>query len=258
MIETSPAAGHSVTAEPQDGVLVITIDRPGQRNAIDGTISEGLIAAIELLNSDNRLRVGVLTGAGGVFCSGMDLKAFAQAGLPAGLGPLLRDGSTHKPLIAAVEGYALAGGLELALACDMVVAARDARFGVPEAKVGLFAAGGGLLRLPQRLPVNVAMEMALTADPISAQRGYTLGLINRLAEPTEALADAITLANAITRCAPLSVDASRRLVRKVQCGADEDFWAFQAPLIKKVFRSSDAKEGPRAFSEKRPPAWQGE
>lgn len=248
---------EAVLVEVRNGVLVITINRPEARNAIDAAVAEGIVEAVERLNANDDLRVGVLTGAGGSFCSGMDLKAFAKSGMPASIGKLMRDGSPSKPLIAAVEGYALAGGLELALMCDLMVAASDTRFGVPEAKVGLFAAGGGLLRLAQRLPINVAMEMAITAAPISAERAYALGLLARVVEPGEAVKHAIELASTIAECAPQSVTASRELVRYVQGRGDKDFWQHQAPLVKQVFNSADAKEGSRAFAEKRIPQWTG-
>lgn len=246
-----------VLVDRRDGVLLITINRPDARNAINQAVSDGLVEAASELNSDPALRVGVLTGADGAFCSGMDLKAFAKTGMPTALGKLMREGSPDKPLIAAVEGYALAGGLELALMCDLIVAAKNTRFGLPEAKVGLFAAGGGLLRLPQRMPVNVAMEMAVTGRPITAERAYELGVVSRLVDGGETLRQAEEIAASIVECAPQSVSASRRLVRWVQSRSDEEFWKFQAPLVKQVFTSEDAKEGPRAFAEKRAPRWTG-
>ncbi|WP_028935820.1 crotonase/enoyl-CoA hydratase family protein [Pseudonocardia spinosispora] len=243
--------------EERDGVLIITLNRPSARNALDAALSAELVRAVALLNSRPDLHAGVLTGAGGVFCSGMDLKAFASSGLPDGLGELLRTGSADKPLIAAVEGYALAGGLELALACDLIVAARGARLGIPEAKVGLFAAGGGLLRLPQRIPSQVALEMAITGRPIDGERAFQVGLVSRATDEGEALEAAIELAASIVRCAPLSVRASRELVRAVHGRGDAEFWELQAPLVRRVFTSDDAKEGPAAFAQKRAPRWSG-
>lgn len=251
------ATEQVLRTEDHDGVLVITLNRPEARNALDTELSAGLVAAVDRLSADPDLHAGVLTGAGGVFCSGMDLKAFSASGLPKGLGELLRHGSPDKPLIAAVEGYALAGGLELALACDLMVAATGAKLGIPEAKVGLFAAGGGLLRLSQRLPTQVALEMAITGRPISSDRAHQLGLVSRLTEVGGALASGLELAGQITRCAPLAVRASRELVRTVHGRGDEDFWDRQAPLVRSVFKSADAKEGPRAFAEKRAPRWSG-
>lgn len=247
-----------VLTEERDGALLVTINRPSARNAIDNAVSDGLTAAFERLNSDDSLRVGILTGAGGIFCSGMDLKAFAKTGMPEGIGRFMRHGSPDKPVIAAVEGYALAGGLELALTCDLIVAAEGAKFGIPEAKVGLFAAGGGVLRLPQRLPTNVAMEMAITAEPITAERAFQLGLVTRLVEPGATVEQALELARSVARCAPLSVQASRQIVRYVAGRSDDDLWVYQAPLVKQVFRSQDSKEGPRAFAEKRSPKWSGQ
>lgn len=249
--------GDQVVVEKCAETLLITINRPSARNAIDGAVSAGLMAAVRRLGEDDDLRVGVLTGAGGVFCSGMDLKAFAATGMPAGIGRFIRNGSPDKPIVAAVEGYALAGGLELALACDIIVAAQAAKLGIPEARVGLFAAGGGLLRLSQRLPANIAMEMAVTGEPISAERAHELGLVSRVVEPGTAVDGALEVAGAITRCAPLSVRASRELVRHVGRSADDDFWTHQLPLLESVFASRDAKEGPRAFAEKRVPQWSG-
>ncbi|KUH83125.1 MULTISPECIES: crotonase/enoyl-CoA hydratase family protein [unclassified Mycobacterium] len=246
-----------VLVEQRDSTLLIALNRPRARNAIDTAVSDGLLAAVERLNRDASLRVGVLTGTGTAFCSGMDLNAFAKTGMPDGIGHFLRDGSAEKPLIAAIEGYALGGGLELALACDLIVAATGAKLGLPEAKVGLFAAGGGLLRLPQRIPENVALEMAITGEPLSAERGYELGLISRLTQQGAAADEALALAELIGRCAPLSVGASRRLVRRRSGIGDDDFYTYQKPLLKAVFRSQDAKEGPRAFAEKRQPQWSG-
>jgi enoyl-CoA hydratase len=198
----------------------------------------------------------VLTGAGRGFCAGMDLKAFAAVGPPKGFDQFIRNGA-RKPLIAAVEGFALAGGLEVALTCDLVVAAKGIKLGIPEAGVGLFAAGGALLRLPRRLPYGVAMEMALTADPITAEQAFTYGLVTRLAEKGEAATVALELAERIARNAPLSVAASKQVLRDTQGRTEEEFWDMQAPLVRAVFSSADAKEGPRAFAEKRPPSWSG-
>jgi enoyl-CoA hydratase len=247
---------EEVLTERRGSVLLITLNRPEARNAINADLAERLAAAVETLDGDDELAVGVLTGAGGAFCSGMDLKAFAAGGPPKALPRLLRNGS-RKPLIAAVEGFAVAGGLELALICDLVVAAKGARLGIPEAKVGLFAAGGGLLRLPQRVPYGVAMEMALTADPITAEQAFEHGLVARLTEPGGAVDAALALAERIARNAPLAVATSKRLVRATQGLTDEEFWDLQKPLIPGVFESDDAKEGPRAFAQKRPPEWSG-
>ena len=247
---------REVLTERRGRVLVITLNRPESRNAINTELAEGLARAIEELDGDDDLTVGVLTGAGTGFCSGMDLKAFAAGQPPKGFMTFLEKGSV-KPLVAAVERYAVAGGLEVALTCDLVVAARGARLGIPEVTVGLLAAGGGLLRLPRRLPYGVAMEMALTGDPITAEEGHAHGLVSRLAEPGEALDAALALAERVAKNAPLAVIASKHLVRGSQGRTEAEFWEWQQPQVGPVFRSEDAKEGPRAFAEKRPPAWSG-
>jgi enoyl-CoA hydratase len=186
----------------------------------------------------------------------MDLKAFAAEGMPKGFGDFLRKGS-QKPLIAAVEGFALAGGLEIALTCDLIVAAKGVKLGLPEVNKGLFAAGGGLFRLPTRVPYGVAMEMALTSDPILAEQAHELGLVARLAEPGKATDVALELAGRIARNAPLGVAASKQIIRETRGLAEEESWALQGPLASKVFASEDAREGPRAFAEKREPKWTG-
>ncbi|HET9770391.1 MAG TPA: crotonase/enoyl-CoA hydratase family protein [Acidimicrobiia bacterium] len=249
-------SGDPVLTERRGRVLLITMNRPEARNAINGDLADGLVAAVDELDGDDGLTVGVLTGAGKGFCSGMDLKAFAAVGAPKSVTRFLQHGA-EKPLIAAVEGFAVAGGLELALTCDLIVAARGAKLGIPEVGVGLFAAGGALLRLPQRLPYGVALELALTADLITAERGHDYGLVIRLTEPGQAAGEALALAERIARNAPLAVAASKRLVRAAQGVTEEEFWALQKPLIPGVFESDDAKEGPRSFAEKRAPVWSG-
>jgi enoyl-CoA hydratase len=246
----------AVLTEQRGRVLLITLNRPDAMNAINGALSAGLVAAVEQLDNDPGLTAGVLTGAGRGFCSGMDLKAFSRG---EDIGPMMhfvRHGA-KKPLIGAIEGFALAGGLELALSCDLLVAAKGARLGIPEAQVGLFAAGGGLLRLPSRVGFGKAMEMAITADPITAEEGAQFGLISRLAEPGDAVNVAMALAERVARNAPLAVAASKQLVRATQGTTEEEFWALQGPLQVQVFTSNDAKEGPRAFAEKRAPEWTG-
>jgi enoyl-CoA hydratase len=247
---------EEVLTEVRDHVLIITINRPAAKNAIDGAVAEGLVAALAQLDANDDLFVGVLCGAGGAFCSGMDLKAFSGSGIPAGLDQVFREGS-KKPLIAAVEGFALAGGLELALTCDLIVAARGAKFGIPEARVGLFAAGGGLFRLGRRLPYGVAMQMAITAAPITADEAHHHGLVAQLTEPGATVEAAIGLAEAVARNAPLAVAASKELIRQTSGLTEDESWELQKPHMRTVFRSNDAKEGPRAFAEKRAPAWSG-
>lgn len=245
-----------VLTEVRGRVLLITLNRPDQMNAINSELAQGLLAAIEQLDSDDGLTAGVLTGAGRGFCSGMDLKAFAAGGPPVGFDDFLRNGS-RKPLIAAIEGFALAGGLEVALTCDLLVAAEGVKIGIPEANVGLFAAGGALLRLPRRVPYGVAMEMALTADPITAERALEYGLVARVAPKGGAVDVAMELAERIAKNAPLSVAASKLLVREQQGRTEEEFWDLQKPHMARVFTSNDAKEGPAAFAQKRAAEWTG-
>jgi enoyl-CoA hydratase len=246
----------TVLTEARGAVLVVELNRPEARNAIDTDVADGLVDAMTRLDDDPNLRVGVLAGRGSGFCSGMDLKAFAKTGVPKGLDQLLWEGA-RKPLVCAIERFALAGGLELALTCDLLVAGSDARLGCPETKVGLFAAGGALLRLPRRLPYGVAMELALTGDTISAEDAHGYGLVTRVTEPGSALDVALELAARIAANAPLALMASKRLIRETQGRTEAEFVEFQRPLMKEVFRSNDAKEGPRAFAEKRPPNWSG-
>jgi enoyl-CoA hydratase len=247
---------NEVVTEKRGRVLLVTLNRPDARNAVDSALGQALTAAMQQLDGDDGLTAGVLAGAGRGFSSGMDLKAFAKEGPPRGFEAFLRDGS-QKPLIAAVEGFALAGGLEIALTCDLLVASRGARLGIPEVNVGLFAAGGALMRLPRRLPYGVAMEMALTSEPIDAERAFEYGLVTRLVEPGQAVETAMALAERIAKNAPLAVSISKQLIRETQGRTEEEFWALQAPLAAKIFRSEDAREGPRAFAEKRAPSWTG-
>lgn len=250
----------SVRTESHDAVLVITIDRPQARNAIDLAVAEGIAAALDALDGGDEHAVGVLTGAGGYFSAGMDLKAFAggersEAGDRGFAGIVERPPA--KPLIAAIEGFAVAGGFEVALACDLIVAARGARLGIPEVKRGLVASGGALLRLPDRIPYHLTMELALTGDPIDAERAYELGLVNRLAEPGGALAAALELAGAIVENGPLAVAATKRVLVGRDGWTQGEMWKQQAQITERVFSSEDAREGAVAFAEKRPPVWRG-
>jgi len=249
-----------VLTERRDGVLLITLNRPDARNAVNVALAEGVAAALDTLDGEADLRAGVLTGAGKGFSAGMDLKAFL-AGERAWIGDrgfagIVQRGS-RKPLIAAIEGFALAGGLEIALACDLIVAARDARLGVPEVKRSLVASAGALRRLPQRLPYGVAMELALTGDPIDAERAYALGLVNRLAEPGGAVQAALELADAIAKNGPLALEATKATLQQQFDWTEQEFWQRQGELAEPVMRSEDAREGAAAFSEKREPVWQG-
>ncbi|MCS5664295.1 MAG: crotonase/enoyl-CoA hydratase family protein [Acidimicrobiales bacterium] len=246
----------AVLTERRGRVMVITLNRPEAMNAINGALSEGLWSAVQELDSDSGLTAGVVTGAGKGFCSGMDLKAFSRG---EDIGPMLefvRNGAA-KPLVGAIEGFALAGGLELALSCDLLVAARGAKLGIPEVGVGLFAAGAGLFRLPGRVGYGTAMEMAITGDPITAEQAADYGLVSRLTEPGGALGEALALAERIARNAPLAVAASKQVVRATQGATEEELWKIQRPHMATVWKSGDAKEGPRAFAEKRPPQWTG-
>lgn len=245
-----------VLTEAHGRVLLITLNRPQVLNAVDTALSMGLRAAVEQLEGDPGLTIGVVTGTGRGFSSGMDLKAFAEDGPPKGYAEFLAVGST-KPLVAAIEGFALAGGLELALTCDLLVAARGAELGIPEVRVGLCAGGAGLLRLPRRLPYAIAMELALTADSLTAEQAHAYGLVNRLAEPGRAAAVALELAEQVARNAPLAVSASKQIMRQAQGLTEAEGWEMQETYLKPVFDSEDAKEGPRAFAEKRPPVWRG-
>jgi enoyl-CoA hydratase len=246
----------AVLTEQRGRVLLITLNRPEAMNAINGALSHGLVEAVEQLDVDPGLTAGVLTGAGRGFCAGMDLKAFSRG---EDLGPMMRfiRHGAQKPLIGAIEGFALAGGLELALTCDLLVASKGVKLGIPEAGVGLFAAAGGLVRLPIRVGFGKAMEMAITADPITAEEAFELGLVSRLTEPGQAVEVAMQLAERVARNAPLAVAASKQLVRLSQGVTEDEFWELQNPLSTRVFTSNDAKEGPKAFAEKRRPEWTG-
>jgi enoyl-CoA hydratase len=260
MTAVSPEAEQEVLVHEDAGVLVITINRPEQRNAMTRAASEGIAAALEELDRRPDLSVAVLTGAGGTFCAGMDLKRFLEGEVVSvpgrGFGGITQ-GPPAKPVIAAVEGYALAGGFEIVLACDMVVAGAGARFGLPEVKRGLVAKAGGLLRLPQRMPRAVALELALTGDFLSVERAASFGLVNRVVPDGEALAGAIELARAIAGNAPLALAASKRIIDESAAWPVDEWWQRQDVIADPVFASEDAQEGPRAFAERRPPQWQG-
>jgi enoyl-CoA hydratase len=247
-----------VTTDERDGVLLVTLNRPDQRNAIDAAVAEEVTAAIERLDDTPELRVGIMTGAGKGFCAGMDLKAFVRGELPMvegrGFAGIV-ERPPRKPLIAAIEGFAVAGGLEVALACDLIVAARGARLGIPEVKRGLVAAAGALLRLPRRIPYHVAMELALTGEPIDAERAAELGLVNRLAAPGEAVAVARELAVQIAANAPLALTASKRILVEAPGWPEGELWARQADIVGPVRASEDAREGARAFAERRTAIW---
>ena len=249
-----------VLVEQRDHVQIITINRPEAKNALNAEVGEGVAAAVDELDASDDLRVGILTGAGGTFSSGMDLKGFLRGESPAiegrGLCGITQT-PPRKPLIGAVEGWAVAGGFELLLACDLVVAADTARLGVPEVKRSLVAAGGAALLLPKRIPFALALELLLTGEPMSAGRAAEVGLVNRLTPEGGALEGALALAALIAANGPLAVAATKRIAR---AGADWSFeqgWQEQPKITKPVFESADAGEGATAFAEKRPPVWKG-
>jgi enoyl-CoA hydratase len=250
----------AVLTERRDGVLVITLNRPEVRNAVNAAVAEGVAHALDELDADDGLAVGILTGAGGFFCAGMDLGAFVKGESPwygdRGFAGIAQRGA-RKPLIAAIEGFAVAGGLEVALACDLVVAAEGAKLGIPEAKRSLVAAGGALLHLPKRMPYHVVMELALTGDPLPAERFHDFGLVNRIAAKGEALDVALELAARIAKSGPLAVAASKQILQEQHDWSAGEMWERQGAISGPVFASEDAKEGATAFKEKRDPVWQG-
>lgn len=250
---------EEVLVEVADGVIEVTINRPEARNAMTKAAAEGIAAAMDRLDAEDGLRCAILTGAGGTFCAGMDLKGFLSGQFPVagdrGFGGLT-SWTPKKPVIAAVDGHALAGGFELALACDLIVASKGAKFGVPEVKRGMVAAGGGVVQLPRLLPRPLAMEMALTGDPILAERAYELGLVNALTEGP-AIEGARALAKRIVDNGPLAVIASKGIIRDSWLWDAADVNPKQNPYIEKVFASEDAREGAMAFAQKRKAEWKG-
>jgi len=249
-----------VLVDSADGVMTITLNRPKAKNAVNRDVAIAVAAAIDELESNDELRVAIVTGSGGTFCSGMDLKAFVTGELPivegrgfAGLTEYL----ASKPIIAAVEGYALAGGLELAISCDLIVAADNSMFGIPEVKRGLAAAGGGLLRLPRQIPARVAMELALTGDFISSERAYELGLINQVVPAGTTLEAAKALAAKIAANGPMAVSLSKQVVAQALDWDSKEMFGEQQKIIMPIFTSEDAIEGATAFAQKRAPNWKG-
>ena len=249
-----------VLVEVREGVQIITINRPEAKNAVNSAVARGVSDALTELDADDELRVGVLTGAGGTFCAGMDLKGFLTGDLPfvddRGFGGITQR-PPRKPIIAAVEGYAVAGGFELTLACDLVVAGESARFGVPEVKRGLVAAAGAAMLLPQRIPPAIALEMLLTGEPITAARAAELGLVNRVTGDGGALDGALELAGAIAANGPLAVATSKQIAVASTEWSLAERWDKQSEIVLPIFGSEDAQEGAKAFAEKRPPVWTG-
>jgi enoyl-CoA hydratase len=249
-----------VLVERVGKILIIKLNRPQVRNALNRAAAEGVAAAIDELEGEPDLVLGILTGAGGTFCSGMDLKAFLDGERPEiegrGLAGLT-ERPPRKPLIAAVEGYALAGGCEIALACDLIVAAEDAAFGIPEVRRGLVAGSGGLVRLPRRIPQQIAMEYALTGAALSGAEAHRWGLVNRLTSAGGALDGAMVLAAEIAANAPLAIQLTKRIVTESADWSMAEAWDRQNPWVEEILATRDAREGARAFAEKRPPDWTG-
>ena len=248
-----------VLTEVEDGILIVTINRPEAKNAMTMAAAQGISAAMDRLEAEGDLRVAILTGAGGTFCSGMDLKGFLRGERPSvegrGFGALSQ-WTPSKPVIAAVDGYALAGGMELALSCDLIVANAGAKFGIPEAKRGLAAAAGGLIKLPRQIPPRIAMELALTGDFIDAARAYALGFVNRVVDGP-AIDGAKELARRIAENGPLAVAATKQVVRNSFLWSDDEMWDKQQAILGNLFATNDAREGATAFAEKRKPNWTG-
>jgi len=261
MSETTPTAEDSILlTEVQDHVLVITLNRPEARNAFNRALSQKMSATMDRLDEDPELRIGIITGANNTFSSGMDLKAMLQgerAGTAERGGFGIMTKPSNKPLIAAVEGYAVAGGCELALSCDLSVAADNSKWGLPEVRRGLVAVGGALFRLPKRIPYHLVMELALSGEIQEARRFYELGLINRIVEPGKALEAALEVAKMIAANGPLAISAAKQIIQKAFEWKEEEAWKNQSQIANIANRSEDAKEGARAFAEKRPPVWKG-
>jgi enoyl-CoA hydratase len=258
--QAAQVSTEPVLTERRGSVLLITLNRPEVRNAVNAALAAGLAGALDELDGDDSLSVGVLTGEGGFFSAGMDLGAFVK-GESAWFGDRgfagITQRASRKPLIAAIEGFALAGGLEIALSCDLIVAASGARMGIPEVKRSLIAAGGALLRMPRRMPYHVVMELALKGDPLPAERFEQLGLVNRVVEPGTAVDVALELAEELAKNAPLALVATKQILQEQFDWSTADMWERQGAISGPVFASEDAKEGSAAFKEKREPVWKG-
>lgn len=241
-------------------VLVITLNRPHAKNSFNAAMSQALSDTLDAYDEDPHLRAAVLTGAGGSFSAGMDLKALLKGERSAskkrgGFGIMTLP--PNKPLIAAIEGHAVAGGLELALCCDLIVAADNAKMGLPEVRRGLVAVGGGLFRLPRRIPYHTVMELALTGESQPASRMQALGLVTEIAPAGKVLDAAVSLGERVAKNAPLALAATKRIIREGVTWDEEGAWKTQRDIARTALKSEDAKEGPRAFAEKRAPNWQG-
>jgi enoyl-CoA hydratase len=249
-----------VLVDVTDGIMTVTLNRPKAKNAANRAVAVGVAAAMDELDSNDSIHVAIITGAGGTFCAGMDLKAFVSGEMPMVEGrgfAGLTESPPRKPLIGAIEGYALAGGLELAISCDLLVAADDAKFGIPEVKRGLAAAAGGLIKLPRQIPARVAMELAIIGEFITAQRAYEIGLVNQVVPSGTALEAAKALAAKIVANGPLAVAISKQVILESADWSDEEMWKKQQDIVMPVFGSEDAMEGSIAFAEKRAPNWKG-
>jgi enoyl-CoA hydratase len=251
---------NEVLVDVTDGIMTVTLNRPEAKNAANRAVAVGVAAAMDQLDADDSIRVAILTGAGGTFCAGMDLKAFVSGEMPMVEGrgfAGLTEATPRKPLIAAIEGYALAGGMELAISCDLIVAADNAKFGIPEVKRGLAAAAGGLMKLPRQIPSRLAMELAITGDFITSQRAYEIGLVNQIVPAGTALEAAKALAAKIAANGPLAVAVSKQVIQESADWSSEEMWKKQQDLVMPIFGSEDAMEGSIAFAEKRAPNWKG-
>jgi len=258
--QAAAESAEPVLTERRGNVLLITLNRPEVRNAVNAALAAGLAGAMDELDDDDGLSVGVLTGGGGFFSAGMDLGAFVK-GESAWFGDRGFAGITQrgarKPLIAAIEGFAVAGGMEIALSCDLIVAARGAKLGIPEVKRSLVAAGGALLRMPRRMPYHIVMELALTGEVQPAERFHDFGLVNRVVEPGSAVEVALELAGTLAKNAPLALMASKQILQEQFDWSSAEMWEKQGAISGPVFASEDAKEGSAAFKEKRDPVWKG-
>lgn len=260
-MDTDQAAVLTETDSGYPGVAVITINRPKARNAVNGEVARGIAAAVDELDGRGDISAIVLTGAGGYFSAGMDLKGFLAGDNPTvdgrGFGGIV-ERPPAKPVVAAVEGFALAGGFELALACDLIVSSEEAQFGLPEVTRGLIASAGGLLRLPRRIPYHIAMEVALTGERFPAARLHAAGLVNRMVPAGQARTAACELAAKVAANAPLALAATKRVVNESPDWPTDRAFEKQGEIAGPIFGSKDAMEGAAAFAEKRPPVWHGE
>jgi enoyl-CoA hydratase len=251
---------NEVLVDVTDGIMTVTLNRPEAKNAANRAVAVGVAAAMDQLDADDSIRVAIITGAGGTFCAGMDLKAFVSGEMPMVEGrgfAGLTEATPRKPLIAAIEGYALAGGMELAISCDLIVAADNAKFGIPEVKRGLAAAAGGLMKLPRQIPSRLAMELAITGDFMTSQRAYEIGLVNQIVPAGTALEAAKVLAAKIAANGPLAVAVSKQVIQESADWSSDEMWKKQQDLVMPIFGSEDAMEGSIAFAEKRAPNWKG-